>query len=512
MALDYPVTLKLVTSLRSYEDVVRFFESLIDYEKRARERFSSETREEDLERFRRALVQLGAPQFCADVFHVAGTKGKGSTCAMLASVLTAAGKRVGLYTSPHLETFCERIRNGENPITEAELVRLIEELAPKVEREAMQAGGGFRTVFELLTAAAFVHFQRSRVDTMVIETGLGGRLDATNVFQSRLLESLPHVRPGFLMNVITAIGFDHMEILGNTLEDISREKAGIFQKHAAVVVGPQRPEYRRVVHATLSQHAREVGCRGVYFVEALVEGHPLAISPETNSQHPLAWRISLTPEGHRCFAQGRLGAQLRQGLVVTPGLLGPHQIDNARTVVTAALVAEKVFDVSLDRDALVNGLKFVRWPGRFEVLSWNPPVVVDGAHCELSTRAMVETYRRLWGNRPTRLVLGMMRDKAADRIMSALVDALPVAKVYCCQPPTPRGLPASEAAAIFGQCFECEAIANGSPEEAIRRAWKDFDPAKESLLAFGSLYLVAPYRTTLLPLVQARPLPSRDRP
>jgi dihydrofolate synthase/folylpolyglutamate synthase len=481
----------------AYEDVVRFFECLIDYERGRHSRFREETRETDLERFRRLLDDLGSPQFCAPTFHVAGTKGKGSVCAFLASILGKVGLRVGLYTSPHIENYCERIRVNDANISDQELAHLIAALAPKVEKNFSAKGEGFRTVFELLTAAGFVYFSRQGVDVLVVETGLGGRLDATNVFaQQRRNFDVPHV------SVITSIGYDHMEILGDTIEKISAEKAGIIHHQASVVVGAQAPLYRDAVRKVIENRAAKVGCHRVFYAEELVES---AFVPELTSLSEVthgAGEFVLTKEGQRHFSSTSLGQQLAKGIRLKVGLPGLHQLENLRTTLVALLAAEQLGMGRVSTAALMAGSRDVRWPGRFEILSREPVVVVDGAHCELSTMAMAKTYRQLWGNQSVHVVLGLMQDKALSRILAATRGLLPASRYYCCTPPSPRGRPAAEVAAEVKETLGVEAEAYDSPQEAVTAAWQSARREGAGVIAFGSFYLVAPYKRILARLLQ----------
>ncbi len=485
----------------SYSDVVRFFESLIDYEKGRPARFRTETREADLDRFRKLLRELGSPQFCAPAFHIAGTKGKGSTCALLASILHDAGLRVGLYTSPHIETYCERIRIDGELIAESRFAKLIASLAPMVEPQVRGAGEGFRTVFELLTASAFAYFRDQQVNALVIETGLGGRLDATNVFyEANSEQSVP------LVNIITSVGLDHTEILGDTIENIAAEKAGIIGPHATVVVGPQQPQYERAVRTIVEQRAQSVGCQRLLFVEELLTVTPLPEVVASVSLGRARGKFALTKKGREVFSKSSLGDALKNGLVVETGLPGFHQLDNLRTSLVALLAAEQRGVATLSAHDVQKGASSVSWPGRFEIMSTNPPVVVDGAHCELSARAMARTYRQLWGTRPAHVVLGLMQDKALSRILEGTRGTLPAARYYCCAPPSPRGRSASEVSAEVKEQLKIASEAFASPEDAIAAAWHSARRDGGSVVAFGSFYLVAPYKAALRSL-----LPSREK-
>lgn len=308
----------------------------------------------------RALLDLaGAPDRRLRIALVAGTKGKGSTCAMLASVLGAAGTRCGLYTKPHLQSYRERIRVDGQAIATGAFSDAVEEMRSHLARLSRNhPEAGEPTTFEVTTALALAEFARQGCEMAVVEVGLGGRLDATNA-----------VEP--FLSVITSISYDHTAILGRTLGAIAGEKAGILRNGRPALFAQQRPAAMRA----LSRACREVGA---------------------------ACRVVAAFEPARSLA-----------------LAGAHQQQNAALAVAAARVMASVDDAAVDR-----GLQRLRWPGRFEVVPGDPPVVLDGAHNGASAAALAATLMPYAAGRPVSLVVGINRDKDARAVLKPL---LPIA-------------------------------------------------------------------------------------
>ena len=308
-----------------------------------------------LERISRLLERLGNPHLSVPTVHVAGTKGKGSTAAMVASILSAAGLRVGLYTSPSLHTVTERVRVDMEPIGREEFASLVERMWPAVEWVGERGGYGPLMYFEFLTALAFQHFSETNADFQVIEVGLGGRLDATNVVQ-------PEV------SVITSISLDHTSILGDTIPLIASEKAGIVKDGVPVVVAPQGEE-------ALDTIRRIAVDRGSRMVDV---GNALRWESEHSDLDGQAFSIS----------------GLRDTYDVALPLIGDYQQENAATAIAAA---ETLIDAGhpLTKGDILKGLSDVRWPGRFQVLRRDgPAVIADGAHNPYSMRRFVEALTR----------------------------------------------------------------------------------------------------------------------
>ena len=327
-----------------------------------------------LERIARLLDALGRPQDSLRFVHVAGTNGKGSTCAMIESGLRAAGQRTGLFTSPHLAEPTERIRISGQAISSARFADAFDQVHRAVE--GLLAAGELdwhTTYFETVTAMALAVFAAETVDRVVLEVGLGGRLDATNVVQPELC-------------VITPVDFDHESFLGRSLEAIAGEKAGILKPGAPAVFARQRPEAARVLEA----RARELAI-------------PVARTAE--------WRI----EDLQLDARGsRFGLSGERRLHIHCPLAGEHQVENA-VAAAAALVRLGVADAAIEA-----GIASAEWPGRLERVSERPEIILDGAHNPAGARALAAYIGRFYAGRRVRLIFGTMRDKAVDEIAGIL--------------------------------------------------------------------------------------------
>ncbi|MFH0768908.1 MAG: folylpolyglutamate synthase/dihydrofolate synthase family protein [Chloroflexota bacterium] len=361
-----------------YQQALDYIYSFIDYETVAR---PHEPDRYDLRRVDELLARLGNPHLKTGTVHIAGTKGKGSVAAMVASALTASGYSTGLYTSPHLHTFNERIRIDNKLIADEEVVSLLEKLRPEIEAVNEKATYGKLTTFEVITALGFVYFQQKRADFQVIEVGLGGRLDATNVVQPEVC-------------VITSISFDHMDVLGDTLTKIATEKAGIIKPNSIVVTSTQVEEVNQVFEQTcLNRKAKWIR------VGKDVTWQSLAFD---FSQQSLR-------------VKGRL-----DNYELSIPLLGQHQLDNAATAVGALeVLVEKGFHISTD--SITKGLSQVSWPGRLQILSRRPLLVVDGAHNTDSAHKLKQALEQYFDYEHAILIIGTSSDKDIAGIVSELV-------------------------------------------------------------------------------------------
>ena len=420
--------------------------TLTDFERKSR---AGEPPDFHLRRMELLLAGLGDPHLATPVVHVAGSKGKGSTCAMITAALSANGLRTGLYTSPHLHRFTERIRINGAPVGRRVFAELIERLWPDVTSIERRGDLGKVSVFEMLTAMAFVHFRDVAADCAVIEVGLGGRLDATNLVQ-------PEV------SVITPVGLDHVAVLGDTVEKIAAEKAGIIKPGVPVVSSLQHPDAARVI----GQKAASAGSR-------LIEA-PAAIQVDDVSLD--GWKSQ------------RVRYETGRGTYdVELPLLGEHQIENARTAIAALEVLDS-FD--LEADKVSAGLSAVVWPARAEVVDAGPPLVLaDGAHNADSGRALCSTLRRHFdAYDDVLLVVGGTTGHDMAAVVSELAAMGP--RVVVTKSRHPKAVQPDDFAAAVKRDNVPVAAVTGDVASALEAAYRMAGP-ETLIVATGSLFVAA---------------------
>jgi dihydrofolate synthase/folylpolyglutamate synthase len=407
--------------------------SFADYEKK--DRFAYDTRTWNLTAFRKFLDELGAPDGAFSIAHVAGTNGKGAAAAALAALLTAGGKKAGLYTSPHLATIRERARVDGAMIPEAAFARLTGKLKKLQESSGHGEGGGYRTTFELLTALALLHFAEKGVEWAVLEVGLGGRLDATNV-------TAPE------MCLFTKIALDHEGVLGEGLDAVAREKAGILKPGVPALSVPQEGVARGVLEA----RAAEVGTRVAFLGEGDLDG--LGLDGERRvlwNSKPLALR-------------------------------GDFQRWNLGLALAAYKSLSGRFGLPADEKIFKRGLTGLRWPGRFEVVGREPLVVLDGGHNPAALAAIFDEIGRLPAERRF-LVFGVSANKDLAG-MCALAGSFD--RIFLTQAPNPRAVAVEALGALLP--VEKTVAVPGGPADALLRALDESRPGDLVLVA-GSLYV-----------------------
>jgi len=429
---------------KQYNLALDYLYSFVDYSLK----HASELAKADfnLDRMHALMAELGNPQEQYPIIHVAGTKGKGSVSALCASALHVAGYKTGLYTSPHLQDYVERIQVDGQPMSHAEMAELVEEIKPAVARVP------YLTTFEITTALGFLYFARQGCDAAVIEVGLGGRLDATNIVTPRV-------------SVITSLSLDHTLVLGNTLAKIAGEKAGIIKPGIPMVSSSQKDEALEV----LKKISDERGCdftlvgRDIKF-EALthsIDGQMLLIS-DLRTEMP-AIRVSIP-------------------------LLGIHQVENA----AVAYAALKTSELDVSDEAIQKGFASTKWRSRFEIARREPPVIFESAHNQDSFARMYQTLETYFPGRPVYLVLGASEDKNLAGMFEEMKPK--IKKLIVTRADHPRALEPEKIRQVAEQAgVESEAVE--PVEAAFHRALELSEKDGSIVLSAGSMFVTAEVMT-----------------
>lgn len=439
----------------TYKEALDYIYGFTDYEKKHAYRYAPE--HFDLGRVERLAALLDNPHHRFKSVHIAGTKGKGSTSSMIASILRAAGYKTGLYTSPHLHTFRERIQLDGQLISEEAVIDLTERLQPLVSQVEDL------TTFEIMTALAFLYFAEEGADLAVLEVGMGGRLDATNI-----------VTP--LVAVITSLSHDHTQYLGDTLPLIAGEKAGIIKDGTVVVSAPQLPEAMAVIEETCRERGALLFRVGEQWTwqrrEKNLEGQSFTVHLNNPIRHDF---FSHKGRTHRYWIP----------------LLGEHQLANATTAVAVAELLPGL-GIYISEEAIAQGLRQVRWPGRLEILSRAPFLVVDGAHNGDSAEKLVAAMRELFRYRQMILVFGALVGHSVPDMLDALLPAAD--KVILTRANRLRAVATSDLL-----CEVCarhrEAEVTETVAEALEKALSLASP-DDLICATGSLSIVTEIRET----------------
>lgn len=402
-----------------------------------------------LENTKVLLEKIGNPQNRLRFIHIAGTNGKGSTASYIHSILKESGWTVGIYTSPYLERFEERIRIGNRLISEEAMEEGVALIREKIQ-EMLEEGYSHPTEFEVVTALAFWYYEREKVDMVVLEVGLGGRFDSTNVVDNTVL------------SIITSISFDHVDILGDTLSKIAYEKAGIIKERVPVLSYFQEEEVIDVLESVAKDKKAEI---------SFLDRTNLCIKEKTPEKTTFLWK-------ERTYQ--------------TP-LLGEHQVYNAILAIEAIHRLNQLNITQVDELTIQKGIFHTKWPGRLEILSKSPLFLIDGAHNEQGAQSLVSAVKEYFPNKEVILMVGMLADKdvkALQKIYSQFADA-----IYVCQPDNPRALSKEtlyqqtkgQAKRVYLTAGNKEAV-----EEALKRE------SKESVFILtGSLYLIGDMRRWL---------------
>ncbi len=438
-----------------YNAALAYIEQFIDYERSPD--FSRQARFYNLNRISQLLELLGNPHEKLKVVHITGSKGKGSTAAMIASVLIHAGYKTGLFTSPHLITPRERCRINNNLISEIDFARYLVKLKPAIETVSDSEFGKV-SFFEIYTALAFTYFADEETDFAVIEVGLGGRLDATNV-----------VSP--VTSVITPIGLEHTEILGETYSEIAGEKAEIIKDECPVALAPQHPDAYEVFEKVANQRnapiikVKNIDDQDTYTLNIVYqfdsEGIPIAqqIDIETNSDRYKDISLSL---------------------------LGYHQYVNAATAI-AAIECIELQGYTIKKQCVYEGFRNVQWEGRIQRMKSSPLVILDGAHSPGSMEALIHSIRNTYRYAQVAFIVSLMRDKDINeigRIISKIADTVVTTQVS----DNPRVISADTIKNTWMDICQ-NVVTCPNPEEAITKEIENASPT-DLICITGSLYLV----------------------
>ena len=409
-----------------------------------------------LERTYKLLEYLSNPEKDLKFIHIAGTNGKGSTTSMIAEILMGAGYKVGMYTSPFIEEFEERIQINRNNIPKEKLASLMDEVKAAVDK-VIEDGYSHPTEFEIITVLMLLYFKKENIDFGVIEVGLGGTLDSTNV-----------ITP--VLQVITSISFDHTNLLGNTLEEIAGEKAGIIKSGIPTVIYPQKSEALKVIENKCSEMNSKLyiaNCDNFKFENVVNEDRPYQLLKYNNEVD-----------------------------ILLP-LLGEHQITNLSVAMTSIEVLNNINMTNILLDSIVKSIKNVKWKGRLEVLSKNPYVVIDGAHNIQGIETLSRNIKKYFKYENLYLILGILADKDVEEMIKVIA---PMAKkIYAVTPNSIRAELAEDLKReIIKYNENCEAY--DDYKEAYLTAINDANE-NDFVLASGSLYMIGDMRKIIRELL-----------
>lgn len=402
-----------------------------------------------LDNVSRLLDLMGKPHQDLKVIHVAGTNGKGSTSSYINQVLIEAGYKVGLYTSPFLETFNERMRIDNINISNEALAEITSFTKSCID-QMLAEGLNHPTEFEIVTAIAFEYYKRNQVDFVVLEVGMGGRLDSTNVVESPLL------------SVITPVDLDHVEYLGDTVAKVAAEKAGIIKKNCPCVIHPQLPEAEAVIRETAKNlNSKQIiaNTQGIEVLNSDVKGTHFRMNDRT--------------------------IQIR--------MLGEHQTRNAAVAITAIDTLVSEGHIQLTEDVLLSGIAKAVWAGRLEVMREEPIVIIDGAHNLHGAKGLSQAVKDLLPNKRIIAVVGILGDKDISGMLSEMMPLCH--EVICTEPDNPRKMSAANLSDQV-RSFGLEALVEPSVEKAFAMAQERAKP-EDAIICFGSLYMIGTMRTVI---------------
>ena len=443
--------------MKNYQETLEYLYSFVDYSLVRNLRYTPE--KFDLKRMQDFADKLENPQDNIKCIHVAGTKGKGSVCAMLANIFHEAGYKVGLYTSPHLQDFTERIQVNGKPITKKDFCTLIDSMLPIIKNTQKIS------TFEITTAAAFLYFFQQNVDIAVIEVGLGGRLDATNIVKPEI-------------SVITAISHDHTAILGRTLVKIAKEKGGIIKNCIPIVSASKNSNVKN----TLEEIASKKNAK-LFHVNDLID---IKLSDISIKRQTITLNINDALDYED-------DASKNKKYIFNLSLVGPHQAENAATVLlTIKILNSAGWKVS--DNAIANGFSNVKWPGRFEILSQKPNIIIDCAHNDDSMKKLIKTIHLTLKKGNINWLFGASEDKNIEGMFAILSKT--TQRIYLTKSIHPRAASIEMLTGIANKWFK-EVFAFETPEKALLYIKGKMDK-EDSLICTGSVFIAAAVRSAAL--------------
>ncbi|MGL5345988.1 MAG: bifunctional folylpolyglutamate synthase/dihydrofolate synthase [Peptostreptococcaceae bacterium] len=405
-----------------------------------------------LDNISKLLELLGNPQDNLNIIHVAGTNGKGSTCSFISSVLKESGYKVGLYTSPFLETFTERIRvNGIN-IPEEEVARIVTIIKEKIE-QMVSEGYSYPTEFEIVTAMAFYYYNEQNVDYVALEVGLGGRYDATNVIKKSDV------------SVITSISLDHIGILGDTVEKIAYEKGGIIKDNGVAIVYDQSEEVKDVI----KDICREKNAK---YIEAKFEDI-------------IVKKSDIYSQKYDCTIMEDRYEDLEIKLI------GDHQINNSILALNVIKYLKENNNINITEETIRKGLINTKWPGRIEKIKEEPIFIIDGAHNEDGARSLAKSIEKNFKGKELTLLIGMLEDKDIDGVLDILMPNF--SKVITTTPDNPRAINCNVLKEKISKYVD-NVIAKPEIEEAVEYTLNNATK-EDIIISAGSLYMIGTVRT-----------------
>ena len=405
-----------------------------------------------LDNIAKLLELLGNPQDKLKIIHVAGTNGKGSTCSFISTILTESGYKVGLYTSPFLETFTERIRvNGIN-IPEEDVARIVTIIKSKIE-QMVSEGYSYPTEFEIVTAMAFYYYYEQKVDFVALEVGLGGRYDATNVIKHSEV------------SVITSISLDHIGILGDTVEKIAYEKGGIIKENGTVILYDQSEEVKNVI----KQICKE---KNATYIEAKFDDIKVKNS-------------DIYSQTYDCIIAGERYEDLEIKLI------GEHQINNSILALNAIKSLKEKHNLNITEDNIKKGLINTKWPGRIEKIKEEPIFIIDGAHNEDGAKSLAKAIEKNFKNKNLTLLIGMLEDKDIDGVIEILIPYF--SKVITTTPDNPRAISSDILKEKISQYVD-DVVSKPKIKDAVEYTLNN-SSEEDIIISAGSLYMIGEVRT-----------------